>query len=108
MMLCTGNFAFGRVGGENVVLNLIALQVGGDVLLDLLVIRAAQRARAEFHYVFHILHGAIAVECRRRAAVGRERERRGRWCPWAAGVGNRCGGVWPWRGFFVTVTRQHR
>src|SRR6202034_3947056 len=65
--------AFRRVGSEIVVLDQIAFQAGGDVVLDLLVIRTAQRARAEFYNLFYVLQGAIAVEGGRRPAVRSER-----------------------------------
>ena len=43
-------------------------------VFDFLVIRAADGARAEGNYFFHVLHGAGGIEGRRRSAVGGERE----------------------------------
>ena len=60
MMLSHGKFAFRRVGGENVGLDLIAFEMGEDVVFNLLVIRAADGPRAEGHDLFHVLHGAVA------------------------------------------------
>src|SRR5580700_2747790 len=67
-----GQLAFGCVGGEGVVLYLVALEMGEQVVLDLLVICAANRPRTEGYDLFHILHGTGGIECRRRAAVGRK------------------------------------
>ena len=67
-------FAFGSVGGEHVVVDHIAFEVRDDVVLHLLVVGTADGARAEGNDFFHVLHGAIAVECRWRASVRREGE----------------------------------
>src|SRR5204863_8846355 len=64
--------SFRSVGGEDVVLDLIALQVRGDVVLYLLVTGAAQRTRTEGHNLFHVLHSTVAVEGRERSLVGRK------------------------------------
>src|SRR6202140_666780 len=96
--------AFWSVGGEGVVLDLISLQVRDDVLLDLLVTRAAHRTRAKLHNVLHILHRAIAVERGRRPAVGRERERR------TGGVCQSRSGSWrslAVSAVLVVVAREH-
>ena len=69
-----GKLAFGRVGGEDVVFDYVALKVGEDVVLYFFVIRTAEGARAEGYDFFHILHCARAVYCGRRAGVGRERD----------------------------------
>ena len=55
-------FAFGSVGGEGVVFHVIVLQVGEDVVFELLVIRAADGARAEGDHLAGVLHGAGGVE----------------------------------------------
>ena len=67
-----GKLAFGRVGGERVVLDLIAFEMGEDVVLDLLVICAAQRPRAKGNDVFDVLHGACAVDGGRSGGVSRK------------------------------------
>src|SRR5271169_664494 len=69
-----GKLAFRSVDGERVVFDRVALQVGCDVILDLLVIGAADRPRAEGYDFFHVLEGAGRIECRRWAGGGRKRK----------------------------------
>ncbi len=57
-----GKLAFGSVGGEGVVFDLVVLEVGQDVIFQLLVIRAADRAGAEGYDLAGVLHGASGVE----------------------------------------------
>ena len=61
--------ALGRIGGKDVVLDLIAFQMRGNVLFDFLVTGTAQRSRTELHNLFHILHGTIAIRGRQRTII---------------------------------------
>src|SRR6266849_7895354 len=54
--------AFDGVGGESVVFHTVALEVIEDVILQLLVIGAADRPRAEGHHFTRILHSARGIE----------------------------------------------
>jgi hypothetical protein len=54
--------AFWRVGGESVVFKLVIFEVSDDVILELLVIRAADGTRAEGCNLAGVLHGSSGVE----------------------------------------------
>ena len=60
-------FPLRRVGGEAVVFDLVTLKMGNDVLLQLLMIGAADRARPEGHNFFNVLHGARGIHGRSRS-----------------------------------------
>jgi hypothetical protein len=67
-------FADVGVGGKNIIFDLIAFEMRVDVVFDFFVIGAGQRARAKFHNFLCILHRALAVNGRHRAAVRRKRQ----------------------------------
>src|ERR1039458_6579411 len=67
-----GKLAFGSVGSERVVFDRVALQMGGDVVLDFPVISAANGPRAEGYDLFHVLKGARGIDGWGRTAVGRK------------------------------------
>src|SRR5713226_2766016 len=69
-----GKLSFGRVGGEGVVLDLVAFEMGEQIVFDLLVICAADGTGAERYDVFHVLEGAGGINCRPRTSVGWERK----------------------------------
>src|SRR5260370_13428608 len=69
-----GKLSVGRVGGEGVVLDLVAFEMGEQIVFDLLVIGAADGTGAERYDVFHVLEGAGAINCRPRTSVGWERK----------------------------------
>src|SRR5258706_6700187 len=50
-----GKLALGRVGGERVVLDLVAFEMGEDVVFNFFVVCAAEGARAEGYDFFHVL-----------------------------------------------------
>src|SRR5690242_3022225 len=61
--------AFRGIRGENIVLHLVSLEMPRDVVFHLLVRGTAKWPRPEFHDVFDILHGAIAIRSRKRARI---------------------------------------
>src|SRR6478672_4917963 len=62
--------ALRSIRSEDIMLHLIALEMASDVVFHLLVCGTAERPRPEFHNIFDILHGAIAVCSRKRTNVG--------------------------------------
>jgi hypothetical protein len=58
--------------------------MGEDVVFNLLVIGAADGSRAEGYDFFHILHGAVGIECRTLAIIGWE----GKLGAWGVGWGD--------------------
>src|ERR1700716_1652909 len=68
-------FSFGSIRGERVLLDRVAFQMRDDVVLDLLVVGAADGTWTEGHDVFHILQGPVAIKRRRRTNVRGEGQR---------------------------------
>ena len=64
-------FPLRRVGGEAVVFDLVTLEMGNDVLLQLFMIGAADRARSEGHNFLNVLHGARGIHGKSRSDVRR-------------------------------------
>ena len=86
-----GELAFHGVGGKDIVFNLIALKMAGDVALKFLVVLAAQIAGTEGGDLAGVLEGARGINVRERGVIGRH------------GLGRRLGrrgrfGFWEWIG----------
>src|SRR5580765_4419133 len=96
-----GELSHWRIGRKNVVLYLIALEVGGDVVLYFLVSRASQRPRTERHNVFDVLHGAVSIDCWKRAIVCWKVQ-------WLNGRRGRVGRTSCGRSLFIAVAGRQR
>src|SRR5579885_2951895 len=92
--------ALWSVSSERIVFDFITLEMGGDVVLNLLVGRATQRARPKFHDVFDVLHGAVAV------GGGK-----GPWIGWKGDLLDGCNivrrGSLSWAGVLVAIAGQN-
>src|SRR4029077_17131518 len=62
---------FRSIRGEDIVLYIIALEMASDVVFHFLMCGTAEGPRPEFHDVFDVLHGAVAICDRNRASIRR-------------------------------------
>ena len=67
---------FGRVSREEVVLHVVALQMGINVIFEFLVIGAADGPRSKRCDLLGVLESSIGVDARQRTGVRRSRHRR--------------------------------